>query len=532
MISILIAALLAQQVSPPTAASTPSTTAAARVAGRIVNSLTGDAVAKAVVILRAHDPVHAPSYADETDAQGRFSIPDVEPGEYAIAVERAGFILESTGAVGAPGPTVKVDAGQSRNDLTLRASPLGVITGRILDADGEPARGANVEALHYVYVRGKKQLQTVSEVASGDRGDFRLFGLRAGTYYLKATGRQVAPFELLDNATVTYYPGGADSSRAVRIELRADEQMRGFDIRLQSSGAHSIQFQLPPGITVSPSRSYLLNGEGSVLAEGWRSGVGLGFGNIPPGSYEAFIIGLRADKSPGYARRHVEVADADVDGGTLEFVPGAAVTGTVRLEGNAIRDLGKLRVHLQSDFRDVTPLNPNATVHPDGSFTFEAVAPVAYDISIDRVTGVYLKTVRMGDQPLAQPRIDAAEKLEPLTVVLGADTGELQGIVKNSKGDLIARARADAIADGGHANRPDFNRSTFSDEKGQFKITDLPPGQYKIFAWENVPDGAPQDPEFRKPFGDQAVAVTIPPSARVNLNITAISATQVDRSLQ
>ena len=138
----------------------------------------------------------------------------------------------------------------------------------------------------------------------------------------------------------------------------------------------------------------------------------------------------------------------------------------------------------------------------------------------------------MGDQPLAQPRIDAAEKLEPLTVVLGADVGELEGVVKNSNGDFVPRARVDAIPDGDHIRRPDFNRSTFSDEKGHFKMADLPPGQYKLFAWENVPDGAPQDPEFRKPFGNHAFAVTIPPSTRVNLNIAAISATQVDRSLQ
>jgi hypothetical protein len=139
-----------------------------------------------------------------------------------------------------------------------------------------------------------------------------------------------------------------------------------------------------------------------------------------------------------------------------------------------------------------------------------------------------LKSVRMGDRPLAQPRIDAAEKLEPLTIVLGADTGELEGAVENSKGDPVARARVDAIA----ADRLDWNRSAFSDEKGQFSITDLPPGQYKIFAWENVPDGAPQDPEFRKPFEKQSAPASIEPKSRANLKITAISAAQVERWLQ
>jgi hypothetical protein len=522
MISVWSAVLFAQAVSPlPASASAP-------VAGLVVNSLNGHAVAKAVVILRAHDPAHGLSYADETDAKGHFSIPGAEPGEYTVAVERAGFILESTGAAGAPGPTVKIDAGQPVNDLTLRVAPLGVIAGRIVDADAEPARGAVVEALHYVYTGGKKQLRSVARVTAGDRGDFRVFGLRTGTYYLKATGLQVAPFELIDKGTVTYYPGTADSSRAVPIELRAGAQMSGFDIRLQSTGAYKVRFELPPGITLSPVGSQLFNSQGFVPTEGWTSGTEIGFGNVPPGSYDAIFTGLQTDKSPGFARQHVEVSNADVNGGLIEFMPGPAITGTVRVEGGTIPSLAKVSIHLQSDYRDLMQSNPSTGVHSDGTFAFESAAPMIYSLSIDRVAGLYLKSVRMGDRPLAQPRIDAAEKLEPLTIVLGADTGELEGAVENSKGDPVARARVDAIA----ADRLDWNRSAFSDEKGQFSITDLPPGQYKIFAWENVPDGAPQDPEFRKPFEKQSAPASIEPKSRANLKITAISAAQVERWLQ
>jgi hypothetical protein len=383
-----------------------------------------------------------------------------------------------------------------------------------------------------MYVSGKKQLRGVAGARSGDRGDFRLFGLRAGTYYLRATGRQVAPFYLADKATVTYYPGTADSSHAAPIELRAGGQTRGIDIRLQSSGAYTIRFKIPPGMRLSPTESHLFNSQGLLPTEGGTSTNEVFFSNVPPGSYEALFTSLQADKSRSYARRRVEVTNAEIDGGTLDFIPSATITGTVRVEGGTIPGLAKLNIRLLSEFREIPQYSARTGIKPDASFTFEGAAPVAYDISIDRAAGVYLKTVRMGNKPLAQPRIDAAEKLEPLTVVLGGDVGELEGAVKNSKGDLVPRARVDAIADGDHAKRPDFNRSTFSDEKGLFKIADLPPGQYQIFAWENVPDGAPQDPEFRKPFGKQAVAVTIPPSARVNLNMTAISAAQVDRSLQ
>jgi hypothetical protein len=331
---------------------------------------------------------------------------------------------------------------------------------------------------------------------------------------------------LLDKGTITYYPGVGDSSRAMPIELRAGAQMRGFDIRLQSSGAYRVRFQLPPGITISPTQGHLFNSQGFVPTEGWSSRTEMGFGNVPPGSYEAIFIVQETGKSPSYARRHVEVSNADVDVGTIEFVPGAAITGTVRVERGATPSLAKLSIHLQSDYRDL--FNPSADVHSDGSFAFEGAAPLVYSLSIDRMAGLYLKSVRMGDRPLAQTRIDAAENLEPLTIGLGADTGELEGAVENSKGDPIVRARVDAKA----ADRPDWNRSAFSDEKGQFKVPDLPPGQYKLFAWENVPDGAPQDPEFRKPFDKEALSVSVQPKGRANVKITAISAAQVDRFLQ
>jgi carboxypeptidase family protein len=520
VISILIAAALLVQSVPP-AAST-------RVAGRVVNSINADMVANAVVILRAHDPEHSLSYADTTDAKGHFSIGDVAPGEYGIDVKRAGFMLEPTGAAGAPGPNVKVNAGQQIDGLDIPVAPLGVITGRIVDSDGEASRGAKVEALHYIYTGGKKQLRSVAQMEAGDHGDFRLFGLRAGTYYLRATGLQTGSYNLPDKGTATYYPGSADALRAVPVELHAGAQIHGFDIRLQLSGAHSVRFEHAPGDAAWWTGGSLFNSQGFVPTEGWSSGSEVGFGNVPPGSYVAIFTGGQGDEKPSYAVRHLEVADADVDGGEIVLAPGAEITGMVRVETGAVGNLGKLHIKLTSDYRDFTQFEKSADVNSDASFAVKGVAPLTYELSIDRTAGVYLKSVRMGDRILAEPRIDASEKLEPLTVVLGADTGELEGAVVNSKGDPLARARVDAIA----RDRADFNRFAFSDEKGQYKFPDLPPGQYKILAWENVPDGAPQDPEFRKAFDQQSVSVTIQPNGRADLKISAISAVQVDHSLQ
>ncbi len=102
MISIwMVAAFLAQQAPAPVAVTTG-------VEGRVINSTSGEGVPKATVILRAQDVEHGQSYADETDGNGNFSVGDVEPGEYAVIAQRTGFVVQSSGATGAPPPRVKV----------------------------------------------------------------------------------------------------------------------------------------------------------------------------------------------------------------------------------------------------------------------------------------------------------------------------------------------------------------------------------------------------------------------------------------
>jgi hypothetical protein len=40
-------------------------------------------------------------------------------------------------------------------------------------------------------------------------------------------------------------------------------------------------------------------------------------------------------------------------------------------------------------------------------------------------------------------------------------------------------------------------------------MTGLPPAEYKLFAWEDVEDGAWIDPEFLKPFEGKGKRVTV-----------------------
>jgi hypothetical protein len=518
MISILTlaAALLAQQVPPPVAV-TSKPVAVTKVEGRVINSLNNAAVPNATVILRAHDLEHGQSYADESDGNGNFSFDDVETGEYAVVAERRLFMAEPTGATGAPPPDIKVEKGRQIKDLKIRLIPLGVITGRVLDADGDPVRGATVNALLYVYSNGKRQLRSADSTQSGDNGEFRLFGLRAGTLYLRGARNQ-------PESVTTYYPGTADETHAAPVELRAGAQLEGFDIRLQATGVHSVRFEFSEGHPPEGGLALFLVSQQGFQQFGLEtfSSDSVGFKGVPPGSYEA-MVRLDGGERRSYALQRIEVTNADVDGGTLTFLPAVDLAGSVRVEGGAFKGIEKLRVNLQAEYRSPLLGVINAEVKPDGTFQLKNAAPSVYEVAINRVAGVYLKSVRMGEKQLADRRLDLTSKVEPLVVVLGADVGEVEGSVQNAKGDPVARARVNAIAYGDHSNRIDLNRFAFTDQKGEFKIKDVPPGDYKVFAWEDVPVGAPQDPEFRKPFEKQATPLRMQPNGHETVSVTAIA---------
>jgi hypothetical protein len=52
-------------------------------------------------------------------------------------------------------------------------------------------------------------------------------------------------------------------------------------------------------------------------------------------------------------------------------------------------------------------------------------------------------------------------------------------------------------------------RTGFTDQRGNYILRGVPPGEYVLMAWEEVDNGAAEDPEYRKPYESKAVAVKI-----------------------
>jgi hypothetical protein len=148
-----------------------------------------------------------------TDAAGRFVVTGVEAGQYRVFAEREGFIRQEFGqrrATGS-GTLVNVAAGQ---ELTLSFSlPVaGVISGRVFNEENEPVSRLTVQAYTYRYVDGKRSLAPVGSGQTNDLGEYRIFWLPPGDYFVSV---------LATNATA-----GQES----RADLSA-RQATGTDLR-------------------------------------------------------------------------------------------------------------------------------------------------------------------------------------------------------------------------------------------------------------------------------------------------------------
>jgi len=61
-----------------------------------------------------------------------------------------------------------------------------------------------------------------------------------------------------------------------------------------------------------------------------------------------------------------------------------------------------------------------------------------------------------------------------------------------------------------------------TNDQGKFELSGTAPAEYKVFAWEDVDQGAQRSEEFRKPFASKGTAVKLDPGGRVTVELQAI----------
>src|SRR5678815_3594421 len=143
--------------------------------GIVLRADSADPIAKAQVLLPRVTPPPPPGANPATpvtppppippvitDASGKFSFKDLEPGTYRLAAIKNGFVRQEYGArtTGGSGAPINLPAGQSMKDISFRMTATAAISGRVRTSSGEPGAALNVQLMKTAYnVQGQRTFQ-------------------------------------------------------------------------------------------------------------------------------------------------------------------------------------------------------------------------------------------------------------------------------------------------------------------------------------------------------------------------------------
>ena len=157
--------------------------------GRVM-STTGEPLRKVVLTLRPNGRGGGGgTYGATSAADGSFRFASVDQGNYALIGERTGYVRETLSSPGGQTRVLEVVSEKTTSGIELKLTPQSVIAGHVFDEDGDPVQSVDVEVWRYAYPRGRKQLTQVESGSTNDLGEFRIYNLSPGRYYVSATAR-------------------------------------------------------------------------------------------------------------------------------------------------------------------------------------------------------------------------------------------------------------------------------------------------------------------------------------------------------
>jgi hypothetical protein len=159
--------------------------ATGRIMGRVSAADTGRPLRTARVMLSGGQ---GGGRSAVTDDSGQFDFQQLPEGRYTLNASKAGFVSLSYGQRRPlqPGTPLQLANNQTLRDLELRLPRGSAIGGRITDETGEPMPNIMVRVMRQQLVQGQRQLMPAGNGQTDDRGQYRVWGLNPGEYYVSA----------------------------------------------------------------------------------------------------------------------------------------------------------------------------------------------------------------------------------------------------------------------------------------------------------------------------------------------------------
>jgi hypothetical protein len=534
--------------------------------GRVLASDTGTPIRRAQVRVMSPD---IGTKTALTDAQGRFEFKDLPASRFNMSVTKSGFVPMQYGQNRPfePGRPIELAEAQLMEKADVSLPRGSVLAGRVVDEFGEPVADANVSAMRMQFTNGKRRLVPSGRNAmTNDLGQFRIYGLPPGDYYVSATLRSFDNM-MMDLAggpggpagsnqsagyAPTYYPGSPSPAEAQRVSVAVGQELASVDIALQpvrlvritgtaigtdgkpmSGGMVMLMPSTREAVMFGPGGTSRTNSDGQFTISGVAPGEytlqlrssGPMMTEVAGGGAMVFAMSANAPGAPPgvpqgepeFASVPVSVSGEDINNLVVVATHGAKATGRVTFDGGVKPEgTAAIRVTAPSADQDGGPVIAfgGSQVKENGSFELNGLTGTRLFRAGTLPKGWFLKSVRVDGRDVTDTGVEfkSGEDVAGIEIELTNKSTNLAGSVTDDRGQAAKDYTVVVFADDQQKWVLPLNRWTASarpDQDGRFKVSSLPPGGYYAIAVDYVPAGEWSDPDWLERARTKATHFTL-----------------------
>ena len=536
--------------------------------GTVVNAVTLAPISRALVYSSDN------RFATLTDGEGRFEFTLPKASSENTSVTFSEGPPHQMWSVAAPGGSVSLMARRpgflddpndqrqvqatSSGEITISLMPEGLIKGRVMVSEADPALGINVQLFSRQVQDGMPRWAQASTVRANSDGEFRFAELLPGTY-------KVASTELMDNDPATsipggqlygfppvFYPGVSDFAAAGTIQLTAGQTVEaGLSLTRQP--------YFPVRIPVAnPDQNGGMNI--TVSVQGHRGpGYSLGYnaekqrieGSLPNGNYLVEATTYGQNSATGAV--NIAVAGSAVDGPSMTLVSSSSISVHVTEEfsaadwnGNSTWNVSgrSFQVHgprsylqVRADSEDDFEQRGSASFRPptgpnDDSLVIDNLVPGRYRLRFSSSRGYVAAATMGGVDLLHEALVVAPGSTAPIEVKMRDDTAEIDGTLTgltagSSTGAEPTISQAYVYCAPLPASPGEFQQLGVSFPEGKFTSQTMVPGTYRVLAFKNPQPNLPyRDAEAMKAYEAMGQVVHLSPGQKTDVQVQMISGSE------
>ena len=509
--------------------------------GHVVSADTGQPLRKAQV--RIFSPELRENRLATADGDGRYEFKEVKPGRYNVTASKGSYVQLQYGQTRPfePGKPLEVLANQTIEKVDFALPRGGIITGRVIDEFGEPLPDTMVSVQRYQNFNGQRRLVPAGRNAmTNDIGEFRLFAIPPGQFYLSATLRPMNGMADTDDRSgyaPTYFPGTSNVAEAQRVTVGigqtitdmnmalmpsrmarvtgtvVDSQGRPFTGAIMAFPKNEMFMMFGPPAQIKPDGSFVVNG-------------------LTAGEWVLQTTGPGAS-SGDYASAEVTINGDDVNGIRLVGAPPLTVSGRLVVDQAAAQALrpSAVRIMVAPAQLGIPMIGMTGPVAVNDDLSFEAKArPGKMRITLaGALPGWAIRSVRFKGDDVVDSGFElrAGENAADVEVELTNRLTDVSGVVTTPKGEAVKDYSVVVFPSDREKWTPNsrYLKTARPDQDGRYKVNGLPPGEYRVIALDYVDQNEWSDPEFLEKIraGATAFSISEGEAKSVDLRITTAS---------